>query len=404
MTDRTLLIVGASLTGVTAAQTLRDEGFSGRIVMLGDESMPPYERPGLSKGYLRGEHPAEQLLARPSEWYAQHDVDLRTATLVRQLDPAARAVVLDDGSSVAFDVALIATGAANRRLDVPGRDLEGVLHLRTVADADAVRAAAARGGPAVVVGMGFVGAEVAASLRQIGLEVTVVETFDTALERALGAEAGRVVERVHHDHGVRMRFRETVETFEGSGRVEQVRTSSGLSLGCAFAVVGVGVVPNASLWPLTLAPDGGIPVGPTLETEIEGVFAAGDVASHLHPSFGRLRVEHYDNALRMGETAARNMLGAGLVFDDPHWFWSDQYEERIEMAGVAPTGAISVVRGSYESGSFCAFWLDREGVLRAATSIGWPRDVRRAMKLIQAGAAPAPERLADPGVDLRTLR
>jgi 3-phenylpropionate/trans-cinnamate dioxygenase ferredoxin reductase subunit len=201
-----------------------------------------------------------------------------------------------------------------------------------------------------------------------------------------------------------MRFRETVEVFEGSGRVERVRTSGGASLGCAFAVVGIGVVPNADLWPLALAPDGGIPVDPTLETEIAGVFAAGDVASHLHPSFGRLRVEHYDNALRMGDTAARNMLGAGLVFDDPHWFWSEQYEERVEMAGVVPAGATCVLRGSYGSGSFCAFWLDREGVIRAATSIGWPRDVRRAMKLIQARARPAPERLADPETDLRTLR
>lgn len=403
MVGRTFVIVGASLAGVTAAQTLRDEGFEGRIVLLGDEPLPPYERPGLSKGYLRGEEGVEDLLARPIHWYETNEVELRTGTHAHRLDPEERAFVLEDGSSVGFDAALIATGAANRRLEVPGVDLPGVYGLRTAEDADRIRGAAARGGPAVVVGMGFIGAEVAASLRQIGVHVTVVELFETALFRTIGPDAGRVMERVHREHGVRMLFEDTVEAFEGDGRVERVRTSDGEVLDCAFAVVGVGVEPNAAVWPLDLAPDGGIPVGPALETEVSGVFAAGDVASHDHPYLGRLRVEHYDNAIKMGAAAARNMLGAGDVFDDPHWFWSDQYEVQIQMVGKSPEDPTVVLRGSYEDGEFCAFSLDRDGVLRGATSVAWPRDVRRATKLVQAQARPDPVLLAEPSVDIRTL-
>jgi 3-phenylpropionate/trans-cinnamate dioxygenase ferredoxin reductase subunit len=400
---RTVAIAGASLAGVTAATTLRQEGFDGRIVLIGDETLPPYERPGLSKGYLRGEEGRDDLLARPADWYEANAVDLRPGTRVARLDPAARALVLGDGSSVPFDAALIATGAADRRLGVPGADLPGVLGLRTVADADAIRAAAAGGGPAVIVGMGFIGAEVAASLRQLGVEVTVVEVFQTALERVLGTDAGRVIEGLHRDHGVRMVFGDTVEAFEGVDRVERVRTKRGDRIECSFAVVGIGVTPNADLWPLDRAPDGGIPVGPTLQTEVPGVFAAGDVASHAHPSFGPLRVEHYDNAIKMGEAAARAMLGADAPFDDPHWFWSDQYDVRVEMVGVAPEDPTVVLRGSYETGAFCAFSLDRNGVLRAATSVAWPKDVRRASKLVQARVRPDPDELADPDVDLRTL-
>jgi 3-phenylpropionate/trans-cinnamate dioxygenase ferredoxin reductase subunit len=251
--------------------------------------------------------------------------------------------------------------------------------------------------------MGFIGAEVAASLRALGLEVTVVEVFETALWRVLGPQAGRAMERIHRERGVRFRFRDTVEAFEGHGRVEQVRTAGGAAIDCAFAVVGIGVVPVTDPWPLAPAPDGGIPVGPTLETQIPKVFAVGDVASHDHPYLGRLRVEHYDNAIRMGAVAARNILGAGVVYDDPHWFWSDQYDLRIEMVGRLPVDGTAVVRGSYDAGAFCAFHLDGDGVLRCAISVAWPRDVRRAAKLVHAQARPDPSALADPSVDLRSL-
>lgn len=403
-TIRTVAIVGASLAGVSAAQTLRDEGFAGRIVMVGEEPHPPYERPELSKTYLRGERSAGQLWARPEGWYEDQDVELVTGVRATALDPHGRSLTLEDGRTLGFDAAVLATGATNRRLSVPGADLPGVLELRTLEDAERIRATASGGGPVVVVGMGFIGAEVAASLRTLGLDVTVVEIFETALWRVLGTDAGRVMARVHADHGVAMRFGETVEAVEGSGRVERVRTSAGATIDCALAVVGIGVVPAAAPWPLATSPDGAIPAGPGLETELPGVYAVGDVVGHRHPYLGEVRVEHYDHAVRSGATAARNLLGAGLVYDDPHWFWSDQYGVRIEMVGRPPVDGRVVVRGAYDEGSFCAFHLDATGVLRCAMSVGWPRDVRRAAALVRAQTRPDPAALADPTVDLRRLR
>jgi 3-phenylpropionate/trans-cinnamate dioxygenase ferredoxin reductase component len=256
----------------------------------------------------------------------------------------------------------------------------------------------------VCVGMGSIGAEVAASLRTIGCDVTVVEIFETTLYRILGPEIGRVLERIHRDHGVRMLFSDTVERFEGDGRLERVVTEGGVVLDADVAVIGVGTEPAVEIMAGTgLDRGGGIPVGPGLGTYVPGVFAAGDVALHDHPAFGPIRVEHYDNAIKMGEHAAHAMLGSQAVFDDPHWFWSDQYDSKIEMAGFAPTWDRMVVRGSLEERSFCAFLLDDGGVVRSTVSLDWKRDVRRSFGLIGARVAPAPPALADPDVDLRTL-
>jgi 3-phenylpropionate/trans-cinnamate dioxygenase ferredoxin reductase subunit len=403
VTQRTFAIVGASLAGATAAATLREEGFDGRIVLVGTEERLPYERPGLSKGFLRGEEGEDDLLVRPGSWYEEHDVDLRLGLTAERLDPDARAIELSDGSSVPFDAALIATGARNRKPPLQGIDLDGVLDLRTVADAAAIRERATHAGRVVIVGMGFIGAEVSASLRALDVDVEVIEPLGTPMERALGRQAGEVVAAIHADHGVRMRFGASVERFEGDGTLEAVITDDGTRIETPVAVVGVGVRPNAELWPLGLADDGGIPVGPDLQSEIPGVFVAGDVASHDHPLFGRIRVEHFDNAIKMGEAAARNLLGANQVFDDPHWFWSDQYDVQIQTVGFAGPDPRIVMRGSVEDRSCCWFALDDEGILRSATSIAWPRDVRRAIKLVRARSRPDPEALADPEVDIRTL-
>ncbi len=405
MSDRrTFVVVGASLCGATTVATLRSEGFDGRIVFIGAEEHPPYERPPLSKEYLRGEDPLEKILVRPEAWYEDHDVQTRFGTLVTQLDAHDRSVVLAGGERVGFDALLMATGGRNRRIDVPGSELAGVFDLRGLDDADGIRAAV-EGAPRVVcVGMGFIGAEVAASLRAMECDVTVVEIFETALYRVLGGQIGRVLEAIHRDSGVTMHFNDVVARFEGDGRLEQVVTSGGTAIDADVAIVGIGTSPAVELMAGTgLDRADGIPVGPTLETPIPGVFAAGDVALHDHPVFGPIRVEHFDNALKMGETAARNMLGAGEVFDDPHWFWSDQYDVQIQMAGFAPTWERMVVRGSLEERSFCAFLLDAAGVLRSTVSIAWARDVRRSLELIRREIRPDPGALADPDVDLRTL-
>jgi 3-phenylpropionate/trans-cinnamate dioxygenase ferredoxin reductase subunit len=402
--DRTFVVVGAGLCGATAVATLRDEGFEGRIVLIGAEELPPYERPPLSKEYLRGEDTLEQIQVRPPEWYREQDIETRFGTHVTQLDGSSREVVLAGGERVAFDSMLVATGAHNRKIDAPGSELPGVLDLRDVGDADRLREAVAGGARVACVGMGFIGAEVAASLRTMGCGVTVVEIFETALYRVLGGDIGRVLEAIHRDHGVAMHFNDLVARFEGNGTLERVVTRGGKTIEADVAVVGIGTEPAVHIMAGTgLDQPGGIPVGPTMETAIPGVFAAGDVVRHDHPVFGPMRVEHFDNALKMGETVGRNMLGAGLVFDDPHWFWSDQYDAQIQMAGFSPTWDRMVIRGSLEDRSFCAFLLDAAGVLRSSVSIAWPRDVRRSFELIRTQARPDPAALADPGVDLRTL-
>jgi 3-phenylpropionate/trans-cinnamate dioxygenase ferredoxin reductase subunit len=400
----TFVIVGASLCGATAASTLRSEGFDGDVVLVGAEPDPPYERPPLSKEYLRGEASLDEALVRPSAWYDEQEIDLRRSTQVVQIDAKEKEVVLAGGARLGFDRLLLATGGRNRNLDVPGAELPGVFDLRRAGDADRIRDAATPGARAVCVGMGFIGAEVAASLRSIGCEVTVVEVFETALFRVLGPDIGRVLEGIHRDHGVTMLFNDNVDRFEGDGRLERVVASGGATIEADLAVIGIGTEPVVEILAGTgLDRLGGVPVDATLQTEIPGIFAAGDVAQHDHPIFGPIRVEHYDNAIRMGEAAARNMLGRGEVFDHPHWFWSDQFGSEIQMAGYAPTWDRMVVRGSLEERSFCAFLLDGRGVVRSTVSLDWKRDVRRSFGLIRAELAPDPDALADPDVDLRTL-
>ena len=404
MAASSCVIVGGSLAGATAAATLREEGFDGRLVIVGAEPLPPYERPALSKEFLRGEQSLEEQYVRPESWYDEHEVDIRVGSRAVQLAVRDHQVVLAGGERLGFDALLVATGSRNRKLDVPGASLPGVFDLRTADDAERIKAAAAGGARVVCVGMGFIGAEVAASMRMLGHDVTVVEVFETTLYRALGADIGRALEGLHRDHGVQMLFNEAVASFEGDGRLESVVTGGGHRIEADVAIVGVGTEPSVELMAGTgLDQGGGIPVGKTLQTSMPGVFAAGDVVRHDHPVFGEIRVEHFDNAIKMGQTAARNMLGANEVFDDPHWFWSDQYDSQVQMAGVAATWDRMVVRGSLEDRSFCAFLLDADGVVRSTVSLDHKRDVRRSLGLISARAAPDPAALADPNVDLRTL-
>ncbi len=394
-----VVVVGGGLAGASAIGTLRDDGFDGRIVLIGDEPLPPYERPPLSKEYLRGEVPEPQWV-RPEGWYADNAVELRLGARADRVSAAERTVVLADGTQVGFDRLLVATGVRNRRFEVPGIDLEGVFDIRYVPDADRLREAALGASRAVVVGAGFIGCEVAASFRRMGLDVTVVEFFETPLFRVIGAELGRVVEGLHRDHGVDFVFGDAVEHFEGAGRFEAVVTKGGRRIEGDLAVVGVGTKAEP---PLGLGDrNGGIPVDATLETRTPGIFAAGDVADHEHPVFGRIRVEHYDNAIKMGVTAARNILGAGEAFDDAHWFWSDQFDSQIQMSGYATEWDEMVVRGSIEERSFSAFLL-KDGILRSTFSMDRKSDVRRSMPLITARARPERALLADPGFDLRQL-
>ena len=397
-----VVIVGGGLAAATTAGTLRDHGSDDQITLIGAEPVPPYERPPLSKEYLRDDG-TEPHFVRPPDWYADNAVDARFGVRAQRLLAAERVIELEGGERVPFDQAVIATGVRNRRLRVPGVDLPGVLDLRSLRDADAIRAAARGASKAVVVGMGFIGAEVASTLRQRGLDVTVVEFFATPLERVLGPELGRAIEALHRDHGVEMVFRDAAERFEGDGRFEALVTKEGRKIEGDLAVMGVGVEPMTEVAGDDLPVDNGIPVDPTLRTAVDGVWAVGDVALHDHPVFGPVRVEHFDNALKMGETVARNLLGANEVHDDPHWFWSDQYDEQIQMSGFAASWDQTVIRGSVKDRSFAAFLL-HDGQLLSAFSMNRRFDVRRSMPLIAARAHPDPAVLSDPGFDLRRLQ
>jgi 3-phenylpropionate/trans-cinnamate dioxygenase ferredoxin reductase component len=401
---QTIAIVGASLTGASAAATLREEGFDGRVVLLGAEPQLPYDRPPLSKAYLRGATPFEKTLLRPAEFYREKDIELVLSTTVTRVDAEKRRLELAGGERLEFDSVLIATGGRNRRFPIPGLDLPGVYDLRTVADADRIREVIAPGRRAVVVGLGFIGAEVASSLRECGLEVVAIEPFKTPLFRALGEEIGRVVEGLHRDRGVDMILGDAVSAFEGNGRVERVLTTSGRRVECDFAVFGLGIEPAADLVAGSgVRVDNGIVVDDLCRTNVPGVFAAGDVANHYHPVCARsMRVEHWQNGVKQGAAAARSMLGRGQPYDEVHWFWSDQYDANIQYAGFHAAWDQVVVRGSLAERKFLAFFLTA-GRVESAVAINQGRDLRRAFPLIRARVPVDPARLADPQVDLRTL-
>jgi 3-phenylpropionate/trans-cinnamate dioxygenase ferredoxin reductase subunit len=403
-TTSTIAIVGASLTGQSAAATLREEGFDGRVVLVGAEPQLPYDRPPLSKNYLRGGMPFEKTLLRPPQFYVEREIETRLGTTVVRVDVEKRALQLAGGDRLEFDNVLIATGGRNRRFPIPGLDLPGVYDLRTIADADRVRDAIARGGRAVVVGMGFIGAEVAASMRQCGLEVTAIEPFKTPLYRALGEDIGRVVEGLHRDHGVELILGDAVAAFEGKGRVERVVTRDGRRIECELAVFGLGIEPVTDLVAGTgVRVDNGIVVDDHCRTNVPGVFAAGDVANHYHPVCGRqMRVEHWQNGIKQGAAAARSILGRGQPYDEVHWFWSDQYDANIQYAGFHAAWDAVVVRGSLAERKFLAFYMT-EGRVESVVAINQGRDLRRTLPIIKARVAVDPARLADPNVDLRTL-
>jgi 3-phenylpropionate/trans-cinnamate dioxygenase ferredoxin reductase component len=402
--DRTFLIVGASLAGAKAAETLRAEGFDERVILIGAEDERPYERPPLSKDYLRGEVDRETVYVHPEGFYAEHDIELRLGRTAVSLNTAARELALDDGERLRYDRLLLTIGAEPRRLSIPGGELDDVLYLRSVADCDAVRERLDRGGRVVVIGAGWIGAEVAASARQRGLEVTVIDPLTVPLERVLGTEVGAVYRDLHLDHGVRMLHETGVEAFDGGTRVERVRTTDGRELDCDFVVVGVGVQPRTVLAAQAgLAVDNGILVDEHLQTGTPGVFVAGDAANAHHPFYGeRIRVEHWANALHQGPVAARAMLGEPDVYDRLPYFFSDQYDVGMEYAGFARTWDRVVFRGDPATREFIAFWLVEDRVVAGMNANVW--DVTDTIqRLIRERVAVDDRRLADPDVSLEDL-
>jgi 3-phenylpropionate/trans-cinnamate dioxygenase ferredoxin reductase subunit len=404
------VIVGGGFAGGNAAATLREEGFAGPVVIVGPEPGVPFGRPPLSKTYLRSAEDLDGWYVRPAGWYADHGVDIRRAS-VAGVNPAAHTVVLGSGEEISYQKALITTGARNRRLRTPGAELPGIRYLRTAAECDAIKQEAVAGQRAVVVGMGFIGCEVAASLTQLGVQVTAVFPGRAPLDRVLGGQVGALIAAIHRANGVELLAGEEVAAFEGTERVEAIVTGTGHRIACDFAVAGIGVEPDIpAVAGSSIAEDNGILVDEFCRTSAADVYAAGDVANHLHPLFGRIRVEHYNNAEKQGTAAARSMLGSTAPYDYVHTFWSDQYEHTIEYVGHVTTWDEFVVRGSVEDGRLVGFYLV-DGVVRAAVGLdrgGDPeldRDSEMAacVRLVAARARPARGVLADEHTDLWSL-
>jgi 3-phenylpropionate/trans-cinnamate dioxygenase ferredoxin reductase subunit len=405
------IIVGAGLAGGNAAVTLREEGWRGRIVLLGAEPGIPFGRPPLSKTYLRGEEDLDAWYVKPADWYGNHDVELRTGSIVQRVDTALKQLRLASGETVDYDKLILCTGGRNRHLAIPGATLQGVYQLRTVAECESIRKVARPGARAVVVGMGFIGSEVAASLRQIGLEVSVVLPGEAPLATVLGSEAASVLAAIHREHGVHLITNDQVVGFEGGTRVERVLTAKGARLACDMVVVGIGIAPAVeALAGSEIALDNGILVNAHCQTSVPDVFAAGDVANLLHPVFGRVRVEHFNNAELQGRAVARAVLGNPQPYDYIYSFWSDQYEHKLEYVGFARNWERIVVRGSYDSRKFLAFYLT-QGILQAAFGLnrgGDPEleadsDLRACQDLIRGRIRLSESALADDQVNLWSL-
>jgi 3-phenylpropionate/trans-cinnamate dioxygenase ferredoxin reductase subunit len=401
------VIVGASLAGAKAAQALREEGFDGPLILIGEESERPYERPPLSKGYLMGKDAREQIYVHPPQWYAEHDIDLRLGTAVTALDPGPHEVTLADGSRLGYAELLLATGSSPRRLPVPGADLDGVLYLRTVEDSDRIKDAFSSASRMAVVGAGWIGLETAAAARAAGVEVTVLERAELPLLGVLGREVAQVFADLHRDHGVDLRFGVQVAELTGSaGAVDGVRLSDGTRIDADAVIVGIGIVPNTGLAQAAgLQVDNGILTDERLGTSAPGVYAAGDVANAFHPLLDRrIRVEHWANALHQPQTAAKAMLGREAAYDRVPYFFSDQYDLGMEYAGYAEPGGYDrvVFRGDVGAREFIAFWLARGRVLAGMNVNIW--DVTEPIQaLVRSGQQVDTRKLADPQVPIDSL-
>ena len=396
------VIAGASLAGAKAAETLRDEGFDGDIVLIGAEAERPYERPPLSKGYLLGSDSRDSVYVHAAEWYAEHGVDLREGVTVTAIDRGARTLATSSGAQVSYDKLLLATGASPRRLDFPGSDREEVLYLRTIADSDRLRSAFQPGTRVVVAGAGWIGLETAAAARTAECAVTVLEPQSGALTDQLGPELGAVFADLHRAHGVEFRFGEKAVEF----RPGMVITSGGAEIPADLLVVGIGAAPNDELAArVGLETGNGVLTDEALRTSDPGIFAAGDVANSFNPLLGRrVRVEHWANALNGGPAAARSMLGQPVRYDQVPYFYSDQYDLGMECAGLPSPGSYDQIlyRGDPGTREFVAFWLSGGAVIAGMNVNVW--DVNDDIQsLIRAARPIDPARLTNPDIPLTDL-
>jgi 3-phenylpropionate/trans-cinnamate dioxygenase ferredoxin reductase subunit len=400
------LLIGGGIAAANCARWLREEGADGSILLVGREFDPPYNRPPLSKGYLRGEESKEDVVFRPDEWWGEQDIELLTRASVMKLDSGERVATLSTKEEVHFGSALLATGANVRRLRADGADLEGIHYLRAFANSDGIRAEAADAEHVVLIGGSYIGCEVAASLASQGRKCSIVMQEDTTFDGQFGPEVGGFFQRVLEEHGVEVHGGDDLERFEGSaGRVGRVVTAGGLALDCDMVVIGVGVMPDVMLARgagLELGEAGGVNCSSRLETSVQGIYAAGDMCEYDSVIHGRhLRVEHWDVAFNHGKTAALNMLGRDVPHDTVPYFFSD-LADWSSMEYVGPGEGTPVIRGSLDDGDFTAFYVEGDRVT-AALTVGRSDDLEHARRWISDGGGADPEKLADESTDLAGL-
>lgn len=400
-----IAILGAGQAGLQTVVSLRQLGHEGEIVLVGEETEPPYQRPPLSKGYLKGEMERERLYLKSEDFYAENKVELRLGVRGVSIDTAARRVQLSEGTALDWDALVIATGARARRLDLHGADLGGVLELRTMADIDRLRPQAVAGVKVLVVGAGYIGLEAAAALTQMGANVEVLEAAPQVLGRVTGPEIGEFFFEKHKAAGVGVRLNARLSEFVGEGgKLGGARLADGEVIGCDVALVGIGVIPN-----LEIAQEAGIRcangicVDEQARTSAKGVYAVGDVALRPLTHYRREgRLESVHNAIEGGKIAAASILGAAPPPIDVPWFWSDQYDVKLQTAGLWTGADTSVVRGEAASGRFAVFYL-KDGAVIAVDAVNSPPDFIVGKKLVAAAARVAPEELSDTSISMKDI-
>jgi 3-phenylpropionate/trans-cinnamate dioxygenase ferredoxin reductase component len=402
--SRTFVIVGGGLGGAKAAEALRERGFDGKVVLLADEEHLPYERPPLSKDFLAGKKSLSDFTVHDSEWYRNNKIDLRTSTEAVAIDPTAHTVTLSDDTSLHYDKLLLATGSRSRWLSIPGADSTGVHYLRTFDDASNLDTTLKEGTSLAVIGAGWIGLEVAASARQRGVDVTVVETAKVPLSSAVGEEVGKVFAQLHRDHGVDLRLEaEVKEVTTEDGKATGLKLGDGSTITADRVLIAVGAQPNIELAERAglATEDGGVLVDASLRTSSPDIYAIGDIAAAEHPLFEeRIRTEHWANALKQPDVAVAGMLGEPGEYKELPYFFTDQYDLGMEYAGHAPDFQRVVFRGDVKSREFVAFWLDADNRVLAGMNVNiW--DVLDDIKnLIRRKAPVDPDKLADPQVSL----
>ena len=407
--EQTFILVGAGLASAKAAESLRAEGFEGRVVVVGEESELPYERPPLSKGYLLGKEEREKAFVHDQAWYDEHQVELLLGVHAEAIHRDARELELSDGRRLAYDKLLLATGSSPRRLNVPGADQEGVHYLRKLPESDELRRAIEQGNPRVVViGGGWIGLETASAAREHGCEVTLLEAADAVLQGPLGPEIGAFFADVQRQHGVDVRLGAKVAEIRGdNGKANAVVLDDGTELAADHVIVAVGIKPNTELAEQAgLDVDNGVLVDASLKTSDPAIYACGDVANAFHPFYNeRIRVEHWDNAKKQGTAAGKAMLGQDVAYETIPYFFTDQYDVGMEFVGWFKPGGYDrvVTRGDVDGQAFHAFWVKGDQVVAGMHVNQWDDGIKVHRKLIQQRGKVDPAKLADPETKLESL-